>query len=141
MSKRASWAYFGFRITRADVCHDTIICYFFRSKQGGYGQEWISCGRIQRRLSLGRDRIDYEYKIENIDDDNKDNFNNFEKGETTSTSDSANDDAEVLMIPDISIIISSGDGDDSIGVLEHGRVRWWQQQRVLWVGREDVDDR
>ena len=70
-------------------------------------------------MLAGRDRVDYEYEIDNIDD--------FEKGGTTSASDSANNYTAVFMIPDIAGIIYSGRGR--------------RRRRVLSVRREDGDDR
>ena len=112
---------------------------FTRSEQGGCEREQIRGGRARRRSPPGRDRVDYEYDIDDIENGDEDDFGDFEKGETTSASDSANDDAAVSMIPDIADIISAGDDDDDGG--GGGRGQWRRQQRVLPVGKEDGDDR
>ena len=71
--------------------------------------ERIRDGRARRRSPPGRDRIDYEYKIDDIDDDDKDDDDDdLKKGETTSTSDIANENTVVSMIPDIDDIVSRG---------------------------------
>ena len=111
------------------------------SNQGGCGRERIRGGRARRRSYLGGHRVNYEYKIDNIYDYGKDNFENFERGNTTYASDSANDDMEVLMIPDISNIISAGgNNDDGGGGCWCGSGWWQRQQRFLSVWRSYVDD-
>ena len=75
-----------------------------------------------------RERLNYKYGIEKIDNNGKYDFGNFEKGETTTVSDSANDNTAVSMIPDIANIIYSGEKDGgSVG----GRGRKQQHWRVL----------
>ena len=90
-----------------------MIHYCFGTDQGEEGR-----GDDQ---SPGRERIDYECNIDDID--NEENEDDFEKGETIFISDYANDDVAVSMIPDIADIISVGDYNDD-GSGDNGESYW-----------------
>ena len=89
-----------------------VVIRFFiivlRSEHRDCGQEQIRGGRVRRQSLPERERLNYKYGIEKIDNNGKYDFGNFEKGETTTVPDYANDNTAVSMIPDIDDIVSRG---------------------------------